>query len=120
MFWTTLGQYTNENVATAHAASQAQTRAAGLADDVKQLSRQVERLTLVSQALWELLRETGAFQEEQLLARMEEIDLRDGEADGKIRPTRLTCPKCNRVNNSKRGSCMYCGQDFLREHVFEG
>lgn len=89
-------------------------------DEVAKLTRQVERLTLASQAMWEIIRATGAVSDEQLLAKMQEIDLRDGREDGRISQSRTTCPKCQRVNNSRRDKCMYCGTEFERQHVFEG
>lgn len=114
-----LGQDMTRNTGASDAA-RAQTRVASVADDVERLSKQVERLTLASQAMWEMLRATGSFSEEDLLAKMEEVDLRDGRADGKIGMARLQCPNCRRITNSRRGNCMYCGTEFVRQHVFEG
>jgi hypothetical protein len=89
-------------------------------DEVEALTRQVDRLTLACQAMWEIIRATGAVTDEHLLAKMQEIDLRDGKEDGKISRTVVTCPKCQRASNSRRDKCMYCGTEFQRPHVFEG
>jgi hypothetical protein len=66
-------------------------------------------LTLMNQALWELLRDHAALQEEDLIARIESIDLRDGVLDGRIGVAVAACPACGRPNRSQRPCCLYCG-----------
>ena len=53
-------------------------RAAARLDD------KVNRLALICRAMFELMQASGAVTEEQLKAKIVEIDLRDGQADGKI------------------------------------
>lgn len=79
---------------------------------VQALENQVERLALLNQALWELLRGKLGLTDADLERLAQEVDLRDGVADGKITPRAVKCPACQRVNNSRRGQCMYCGQLF--------
>lgn len=100
-------------------AATATDRAARVADEVSDLKRKVAHLSLVSQALWELLRENTDFTDEHLLHKIEEIDARDGRSDGKMGATLVPCPKCGRQCNSARGSCLYCGASIQRRHVFE-
>jgi len=71
--------------------------------------------------MWELLRDNGTFDEEQLMDKIEEVDLRDGRADGKIGPTPIACPECKRRANSRRQKCMYCGASLRGDqpHIFE-
>ncbi len=64
--------------------------AAGLTD-VDRLEMQVEKLRLVSRALCEILIESTGITEEQLLSRIDEIDMRDGSRDGQMRATAGTC-----------------------------
>jgi hypothetical protein len=97
-----------------------QARSSASSQDIARLERQVERLALASQALWELLRATGALSDEQLLAKMQEIDLRDGKVDGKMGAGRAECPECHRLSHTRHAACMYCGAELPRTHVFGG
>ncbi len=78
--------------------------------DVDDLHRQVDTLTLTCQALFETLRDHFGLPEEMLLAKLEEIDLRDGVADGKITRQPVNCPNCGRRSSSRRRNCLYCGE----------
>ena len=100
-------------------ASKAKGHAERIENRVYYLERRLERLSLTCQALWELLRENTEFKEDDILTKMTEVDLRDGTADGKIGYTVLSCPTCNRPVNSKRDTCLYCGADIPKDHVFE-
>ena len=88
---------------------------------VRMLEQRVDRLSLACQALWELLRERMDLDDAVMVAKMEEIDLRDGAADGKMGSTVIQCPNCTRKVNSSRKTCLYCATDISAEkpHVFE-
>jgi rubrerythrin len=44
----------------------------------------------------------------QIMNKIEEIDLRDGKADGKeSQPT--VCPDCGHTISKRRSNCFYCG-----------
>ena len=88
-------------------------------DRVRSLEASVDHLALACQAMWELLRGQVGVTEEQLLAKMKEVDLRDGALDGRIRPVLIKCPACGKPSNSKNSSCMYCGAVIPKRHVFE-
>ena len=79
---------------------------------IRDLEHEVQRLMLMNQALWELLRERLQLSEADLLRKSEEIDLRDGVKDGAITITPLKCPRCGRVSSSRYWKCLYCGQEF--------
>ena len=49
-------------------------------------------MALANQAVWETLREVYGINDDDLYARMEEFDLRDGSADGKMGRQVLYCP----------------------------
>lgn len=88
------------------AAERARSQAEGLKSDV-------EKLFLISQALWTLLKEQHGYTDEDLLKRVTEIDLQDGKLDGKLAKLpvdqRPNCNECGRKLMGKRQSCMYCG-----------
>lgn len=90
-------------------AAQAETRA-----EMKELQRQVERLSLLNQALWEILRERLSLTDADLENMAREVDMRDGVADDKMTAQPVRCPSCNRVCNSRHAKCIYCGQLFER------
>ncbi|NUM55528.1 MAG: hypothetical protein HUU46_17910 [Candidatus Hydrogenedentes bacterium] len=79
---------------------------------VRDLEHEVERLKLLSQALWELLREKLQVSDSDLEKRINEVDMRDGVKDGKMTTVALKCPTCSRVSSSKHWKCLYCGQEF--------
>jgi len=71
------------------------------------LAERVDQLALATQALWELAAERLHISDAELAAKIEEVDLRDGKADGRIRAG-LTCTVCNR----RHRHCLYCGADL--------
>jgi hypothetical protein len=81
---------------------------------IRELQHQVQRLSLLNQALWELLQERTGLTDRDLEAKAEEVDLRDGKPDGKISEVAVRCPTCQRVCNSKHEKCLYCGTLFQK------
>lgn len=79
-----------------------------------------ERLVLVTHALWELLSERVGISDAELLAKIQEIDARDGQADGRMRSTPTECPKCRRANTQIRTQCLYCGANLPRGNPLAG
>lgn len=86
---------------------------------IEQLENRLARTTLACQALWELLKTRLGLTEEELLAKMDEIDERDGVKDGKMSPTVCLCGACGRKVNSISPRCMYCGAELVKPHVFQ-
>lgn len=84
---------------------------------VKDAERKMHRLEIVNQALWELARDALGLNDEQLDAKIKEIDLRDGVEDDKISEVPLRCPSCGRVSSSKFWKCLYCGMEFEKEVI---
>ena len=79
-------------------------------DANKRLEEKVESLALVTQALFELLQESTGVSEAKLRAKITEIDLRDGQADGRMTPRAKKCPKCDAMMSPKFGRCLFCGE----------
>ena len=79
---------------------------------VRELEHEVQRLQLLNQALWELVRDKASLSDADLETKAHEVDMRDGVADGRITDTAVRCPTCGRVSNSKHWKCLYCGQEF--------
>ena len=80
------------------------------------LKAEIERLLMITEALWDILAEKFDLPEEELLRRIHEIDRRDGKLDGRVAPEPPDlCPKCNRTLDKKRPYCIYCGQAVARD-----
>ncbi len=86
---------------------------------LEHLERRVNRLSLLCQSMWELLRERAEFTDDQLCAKVLEVDLRDGRNDGRMTSQITDCPSCGRKTNSKRSTCVICGAELKKPHPFE-
>jgi hypothetical protein len=81
----------------------------------------LQRLALVVEAMRETLEAAGLVDQAQVLAKVAEIDLRDGSADGRHAPaTALRCGQCGRVNGANRSRCLYCGSADLQPQPASG
>ena len=87
--------------------------------DIDDLKRKADALTLACQALWEILRSQTGMSDEVILGKIQEIDLRDGKADGRITQRVQACPNCSRKNKASRRACLYCGAQMPTDNVFE-
>lgn len=99
-------------------AQNAQMQVDRLAREVQSLQRRVDTLALTCQALWEVLCEQRPLINDEVFLKMEEIDRRDGETDGKISPQLMACPNCRRPSNTRRPTCLYCGAEMVSETLF--
>lgn len=90
-------------------AEDANRRADQVRSDVARTQSTIDALSLSCAAMWELLSAKLGVTEEELMAKIEEVDLRDGKLDGKIANVKQACSGCGRTNNAKRGRCLYCG-----------
>lgn len=80
-------------------------------DATSRLEKRVDAIALVTQALFELLQESSGISEARLREKITEIDLRDGQADGKMTPRPKKCPKCDAMMSPKFGRCLFCGEN---------
>lgn len=71
------------------------------------LSEKIDQLYIMNLASLELLNDLGVSRS-QIQAKMEEIDLRDGKADGKVAP-QTECSDCGHRVSKRRTHCFYCG-----------
>ena len=92
-------------------ADQAQTGATRSQADIDLLKLYVERLLMITEALWIVLKEQHGYSDEELMRRITEIDLRDGKMDGRVATNEAqVCPQCKRQHVARhRPMCLYCG-----------
>lgn len=70
-----------------------------------------DRALLVCEALWTILRDKLGVTEEDLVQRVNDLDLTDGRLDGKVRKSKAhSCPSCGRTIAKRFPKCIYCGQ----------
>lgn len=94
-------------------------KADAVVSEFARMHRRLDRLALASQAMWELLRDRAGITEEELKAKILEVDLRDGTTDGRMSTQITDCPKCGAKTNSKRATCVMCGAPLEVRHLFE-
>ena len=101
-------------MARAHRDASASERAARTASDVRRqneaISLDIEKLFMITEALWTLLKEQHGYTDECLGQMVQDIDLRSGKLDGKrLRPQAPVCVKCRRTLIGGHPVCLYCG-----------
>ena len=73
----------------------------------------IERQMIISEAIWELLKEKVGLTDEDLVKKVREIDLRDGVLDGRVKPEPpIACPKCGKKMKKGSSTCIYCGSNI--------
>jgi hypothetical protein len=77
-------------------------------DDIYDLHERVDRLTLALDAMWSLLEENG-YRDEDLLARIQQIDAADGQIDGKRTAQAGQCLECGAKVAPGIPACQFCG-----------
>lgn len=96
-----------------------ESKAASLRGDQFDLQRQLAKMALVNQALYELVKEKLAISDEELRRKIREIDVRDGSEDGDLQGPPLRCPKCGSTMTAGALSCQSCGAKVAPRYPFE-
>ncbi len=78
-------------------------------DGAEPSSRRLDRVILAIESLSEILHERYGIGLDEILERMDEIDLRDGRLDGRLAGRVISCPACDRPNSRLAKTCVYCG-----------
>lgn len=91
-------------------ASEARAEAQRVRTELELLRLDVERLLMITEALWEFIKKEHGYADEQLQDVIAQIDLRDGKLDGRVASAPpQKCPACGRALARKRPFCIYCG-----------
>jgi hypothetical protein len=94
------------------AAKHAESRGLEHQQHLRALEQQVDRLTLTVTALCEHMIASGSITAGKLQGLIDEIDLRDGRLDGRMRASPVRCPSCSHETHPKRTTCLYCGAEL--------
>jgi hypothetical protein len=100
------------------AAQDAKAKARSTADDLVVLRGQVDRLQMICEAMWTVIKEQSGADDERLLRLVQTIDLRDGELNGRSKSQPQSCKQCGRVVSTRTRVCMYCGAQNAATSVF--
>ena len=79
----------------------------------EQMQFDLEKLFIITEALWTILKDRFGYTEEDLMQLIEDIDLQDGRRDGKKARSadRPKCPDCGRTIIRRQVVCLYCGAE---------
>jgi hypothetical protein len=77
---------------------------------IEDLDERIDELAFVLRGMWALL-EDGGVTKEQLMSKLEELDMADGVADGRVTPTPVDCPSCAAKVAAGLTQCQYCGAE---------
>ncbi len=119
-FWGLSNMHAGVEAARAEAsAAGARNQANQAIRTVNDLQEQLDKLTLINMAMWSMLQDVGRFKEEDLIRRVQDLDLMDGVPDGKITRQVARCPKCDRIMSPKHKKCLYCEYANLKSSAFD-
>ncbi len=86
------------------------------AADISELQSEIERLLLITEALWRITKEKLGCDDNELIKQITLIDLQDGKLDARKPPTPpQPCPKCGRVLGKHRPRCLFCGEPIAAD-----
>ncbi|NER79322.1 MAG: hypothetical protein F6K42_07000 [Leptolyngbya sp. SIO1D8] len=98
-------------------AARANRQSEKLEDTLDELEGRIEKLSMLCQAMWEVLQTKAKFPDTLLAAKLEEIQARNVGPNGK---KVFHCASCNRaLNKNHLNKCMYCGQEQPPRSIFE-
>lgn len=110
----------NANTAGAAAGAASRSKSAESVSDItarrlKVLEQRVESLALLALALAETLKKRTGATDAEILDLVNVLDLKDGEADGKLARAARRCEPCGRAVATVHARCLYCGGESLSE-----
>ena len=86
----------------------------------RELEQRYERMSLVTNALWQLLKAHTGLTDADLKKYIEKVDLADGVRDGKMARNKgaMDCPKCSRRVLKSATVCAWCGEKLTSGDPF--
>jgi hypothetical protein len=87
-------------------------------DQIADLRAQVNRLQMICEGMWTIIKSQTGATEEDLISLIAQIDLRDGKLDGKAATVPQTCSTCGRVVSNRTSICLYCRTQNVKTTVF--
>jgi hypothetical protein len=103
------------NYAAAVEAAEAKGQMSAVRRGVDEVEARLDRTLLAVEAMWTLLHDRLDVADVELVERINELDLSDGQLDGKARKAPVSCPSCGRAMSRRFPRCMYCGQAVVHD-----
>ena len=104
--------------ASQHDMSAAQRKLDSAADRVNELQAQLDRLLLITESMWFVLKDRLGLDDATLMNMMKQVDSKDGKLDGTATPQPEICPNCNHTISARTGRCFYCGTTSTKAKLF--
>ena len=84
------------------------------------MRQDIEKLFLIVEALWAIVKETSNLKDEDLAELIRQIDLQDGRLDGRNSTTAeiLKCAKCGKTLLHGQTRCAYRGEELRFDSLF--
>ena len=95
------------NLSNALEAVNARAEARDAKTSVELMQHDIERLLMITEALWLFVKQQNNFTDEDLVKVISEIEMRESHLPKHVP---VTCPACGRANSGKRDLCIYCGK----------
>jgi hypothetical protein len=103
--------YSGFNSFTATAAASAESAAREAQTNVEIFKHDIDRLLLVTEALWTLMKQQQGYKDDVLIALIQDIEKQKAAAYANAaKDPPAACPSCGRLNTATRSFCMYCGK----------
>lgn len=84
--------------------------------EIRSLQDDIERLLMITESLWQILKEKHGYSDDELMRRVAMIDLADGKLDGRVaKSPPVECPGCHRMLHKRHYTCVYCGTQVVQE-----
>lgn len=101
----------------AHDSVAAKSRDRQAQQQIRILEANLAKTLMITEALWEIVRDKLKLTEEDLNEKLYQIDMRDGQLDGKNQRSVIECPNCQRKVSPRHPACIYCSQ-VIDDSVF--
>lgn len=99
------------NAQSKRTADSARANATDAKNAAEAIRNDLDKLFMITEALWSILRDKHGYTEEELIERITEIDLKDGVLNNRgPKAGPVACAHCSRPNSSRHAACSYCGE----------
>ena len=88
-------------------------------DRAEDLDERIDRLLLLTEAMWELLSKHLGFTDEHLAHMVATIDHRDGHLDNRAARPARRCQACESAVPADRPTCQFCGVEVPGSSLFD-
>ncbi len=105
------------NIHASKTAERAQSKTSVLQGRINVFEANLAKALLISETLWEFIKEEHGLTDEQLHEKVYEVDMRDGTLDGKHQRKAVECPNCRHMVSPRHPACLYCSQ-IIDESIF--